>query len=80
MTADEQLRQDWEVFGRPDGYDAPEPQEQSDLGDPTPRDGESVGGGGRRINAELREEVGALLVAAARMAPGRPGESLLQKK
>ena len=37
MTADEQLRQDWEVFGRPDGYDAPAPQEQSDLSDPRNR-------------------------------------------
>ena len=27
MTPDEQLKQDWEVFGRADGYDAPDDQE-----------------------------------------------------
>jgi len=38
MTADEQqLRQDWEVFGRPDGYEGPVPQEQDDLDDPRHR-------------------------------------------
>ena len=33
MSADEQLRQDWEVFGRADGYDSPKEQELRDLAD-----------------------------------------------
>ncbi len=37
MTADEQLQQDWDLFGRADGYEAAEEQELRDLADPRHR-------------------------------------------
>ena len=33
MSADEQLRQEWDIFGRPGGYEAPGEQELRDLTD-----------------------------------------------
>ena len=33
MSADEELRQDWMLFDRPDGYDAASEQETRDLAD-----------------------------------------------
>ena len=33
MSADEQLQQDWECFGRPEGYEAASEQEVRDLAD-----------------------------------------------
>ena len=37
MSANEQLRQDWDLFGRGDGYEAPDEQELRDLADPRNR-------------------------------------------
>lgn len=37
MSADELLQQEWESFGRPDGYVAPDEQEVADLSDPRNR-------------------------------------------
>ena len=33
MDVEEQLRQEWQLFGRPDGYEAPAEQEERDLSD-----------------------------------------------